>query len=167
MATKAVELPPAARCHLPAPQATTTREDLQHPSRADHPTPHFLQMGPRCHHEDQPTQDTTVDPRGLCFPQVHPAGAADPSTPARPTEVPLEVPQLAQLARPRPGPLTGLPMVHSTPPTKLDPPGPLPRDLGSGPTDRRCKDQLRDRWLLGGGKPTTFLWTVSSKLNHC
>merc|ERR1719464_584651 len=99
---------------LPAPRAITTREDLQHPSPVGRPTPPFLQMGPRCHHEARPTQDTTVDPRGLCFHQVHPAGAADPSTPALPTEAPLELPQLDLLARPRPGPLTGLPMVLST-----------------------------------------------------
>lgn len=167
MATKAAELPLAVPCLLPAPPAITTREDLQHPNQVGHPTPHFPRMGPQCHHETQPTQDTTVDPHGLCFHQVHQAGATDPNILVPPTEGPLEVPQLARWVPPLPGRLTGLPMVLSTPPVRLGLPGPPLRDLESDPTDRRCKDPHQDRWLLGGGKPTTFLWTVSSKLNLC
>ena len=65
-----MDLHPAVPCHLPAPQAITTREDLQFPSPVDRPTPHFLPTGPRCPHEDRLTRDTTVDPRGLYFHQV-------------------------------------------------------------------------------------------------
>merc|ERR1719189_2890330 len=89
-----------------------------------------------------------VDPHGQCFHQVHQAGAADPSIPGHRMEGPLEVLQPALEAPARPGPLTGLPMVLSTPPAKLDPLGPPLRDLEPDPTDRRCDRWPLDRCLL-------------------
>ena len=53
-----------------APLVTTTLGALLHPSLVALPTLQFLQMGLRCHPEDQATRDTTGDHHGLCSHQV-------------------------------------------------------------------------------------------------